>query len=282
MADIIDWAITREQSLTVRACQDVIGATLGALVLLGSVGLVVRIGTEASQGNLTPLLLGLLLALLGGPFSLLYLVPMLADRRQRPDRSQLLPLPHPPRRLLGLAVSGAVGILGLGLLSPLAAVLLVGCVVFGLTPLTGILTTEGRFDPETRTLTVDGRSASLDALTGVRRVSAGKMTILWLSYARGTGQWTVPRLVVLPTAVERRLRGHVSAGIATPIEPPMATRSRDSNRTVQATLVTFALLFLGVAFGQFLVADLPTVIALWASSLMALFALVFLWLAVNE
>ncbi|MFD1587827.1 hypothetical protein ACFR9U_12615 [Halorientalis brevis] len=279
MPDAIDWAITRERSLLLRVCQDGAVAVLGGLVLLASMGMIAWVGAEALERNFVPLVL----ALVGGPFSVLYLLPMLADATQRPDRSQFLPVWHSPRKLLGLAVGGAAGLVGTTLLSPLVAVLLVVGVTFGLVPLAGFLATNGRFDPETRTLTVDGRSASLDALTGVRRVSVGRVTVTWFSYAREASHWTVPRLVVLPTAVEQQLRQHVSAGIAAPIEPPDdADERRDANRTVQATLVTFALLFLGVAVGQFFVADLPTAVALWASSLMALFALIFLWLAVRE
>jgi len=283
VADTIEWTITREQSLTLKLCQDVASAVLGGLILLAIVSMLLAMGAEALGGNLSGLLLALLLVLLGGPFSLLYLLPILSDAEQRPDRLQFMPAPYSPRRLLGLSIGGAIGIPVLALLSPLAAVLLVGTTLFGLAPLTGVLTTEGTFDPETRTLTVDDRTADLNRLTGRHRIPIGRITLLWLSYARGTSQWTVPRLVVLPTTVERHLRGHMSASIAAPIEPPTAGEdTRDSNRTVQATLVTFALLFLGVAVGQFLVADLPTAIAIWASSVMTLFALIFLWLAVRE
>lgn len=279
MTDSIEWAPTREHSLPLRVCQDVPVAVLGGGALLAALASLSYVGTKFTQGSLAPLLVCVLLVLVGGPLSLLYLLPMLTDGDQRPG---LGTVPQSPREGVALAVGGAIALAGTAIVFPPGLVGLVLGAVFVCPPLAGLLGADGRVDAATRTLTVGGRSASLDALVGVRRISIGSVTFLWLTYARGVSSWTAPHLVALPSDVERRVRSHVTAGITAPIDPDNRDDRRASNRTVQATLVTFSLLFLGVAVGQFFVADLPTIVAIWASSLLALFALVFLWLAVEE
>lgn len=280
MAEVIEWAITPEQSPTLRRCQDVAIAVLGGLGAIALVGGVFSLALEAQQGNWTPLLLAALLALVGGPISLVYLWPMLRDVAQRPDRSQFPIIPRSPRRAIGLAAVGAVGLVAMVFIWPVAAVLIVLVVLVGLVPLVGLLRTDGSVDPNAGTISVDGRTGALAALTGSRQVPVGSITIIWLSYTSDASPWMLPRLVVCPTPVAQRIRPHITAGITAPL--PATDDGRESNRTVQATLVAFGLLFLGVAIAEFFVADIPSALALWASSAMTLFALVFLWLAARE
>ncbi|WP_181693213.1 hypothetical protein [Natronomonas sp. LN261] len=216
----------------------------GAFLLAVGVGLV---GVAASPGVLRSpfVLLFVLLALVGGPMSLLYLWPMLSDPDQRPSASGVAGgegVPFTVRSVGVAAVSGSLAILALVAVdAPFGTVyrLVVGCVFSPV--LVAAVTTEGTLDGGE--LSINRRTVPLERVTGVRSVRVRGLSVLWISYARRSGLF-VPRLAVIPADADvEAVRAALETGIgADPdVEPP--------DRAVQAVAIGTGALF--VAFGAF-------------------------------
>ena len=184
-----------------------------------------------------------LLFLVGGPASLLYLWPMLADADQRPTQSAFSGTDGSPftARSAGLAaVAGVLAVLTLAAFAPPGTLyaFLVGSVFSPV--FVAVATTEGELDDGR--LTIDRREVPLRRVTGVRSARVGGLVVLWVSYVRRSGLF-VPRLAVVPADDADAVVGALEAGIrADPgTEPP--------DRAVQAVAVGAGALFL--AFGAF-------------------------------
>lgn len=250
---------------------------LGGYGLLAVGTIALGVATQAANGELGLLALVVLLTLVGGPLSVLYLWPLLTDSHQRPPGSQLVPSGLTPRRLGVVSLLGALVLVGAAWLDPLGPFLVIGSGLAVLLPVGAALQNEGEIDPTERTLTTRDKTVALDTLTGIRRVSAGRLTVHWLSYAGGSAPPT-PRLLVLPTPIARTARETFEQGIDNPVPESQSA----SNRLVQVTLGGIGIGFLGGAILLFVVDPFPAGIALWMSSLIGMFGLIFLWVAVTE
>ncbi|MFC7046438.1 hypothetical protein ACFQH6_14410 [Halobacteriaceae archaeon GCM10025711] len=208
----IEWSRTPANARLARLPLYAFVGFLGGMGLL-AMALLVRValaGLDLAQVGLV-----VLLVFVGGPLSLLYLWPMLSDPDQRPS------LPGPGVRHLhpawvAVAVLVAAGLLvvaarsGVWLLVALAAGLMVPPVA------TNLLTTEGTLDPAAGTVTLQGRSISLDSLAGVRRWHVGDTAVCWLSYGPGAGGAGAPYLLVLPKDVAAAIADAVGGDESTP------------------------------------------------------------------
>lgn len=200
-------------------------------------------------------LLVALLALVGGPMSLLYLWPMLADPDQRPTRSAFSGTdgsPFTARSVGAAALAGALAVLALVAVGvPFGVVygLVVGCVFSPI--LVAAATTEGTLDDGR--LTINRREVPLDRVAGVRSIRVRGFVVLWLSYVPRSGLF-VPRLAVLPADADvGAVRGALEAGIrADPeLEPP--------DRAVQAVAIGMGALFLASGAVAYVAVDEPVV-----------------------
>lgn len=137
---------------------------------------------------------------------------------------------------------------------------------------------EGELDPDTQTLTYQGEEIDLALVTGIRRVTLGRRTILWLSFIRGQVGMQTPRLLVLPTRLVDREWSVFETGRAREVE------SAKPNRGTQAVFLGAALGSLGiaVAIGVVLTQNEGLVAALGLSGVFAVFGLLFLWLAIFD
>jgi len=180
------------------------------------------------------------LALVGGPFSLLYLWPMLRDADQRPGpftgRERRVPI----REWAVAGVVGVVALAGAMVVDPLLAGALFGCgLVAGVV---GVLcSTRGTVDPETATMERNHREWDLSRVTdyGTRRV--GPLVVISFE-ATGPGSFgTVPSRIAVPAAVADEVTGVLDAIV----ERDHETDSRDPNAAVRAVAVLFALMFAG-------------------------------------
>lgn len=206
----------------------------GGLVIFVVSMLLFAAAAAVAGGNFFAVGLIVLLALVGGPFSLLYLWSLIRHPEQRP------PFPDwvGALRLRWVVLASLFGALAIALFiqwglgfHPVVAVGFVPLLVIGL------FGSDGEIDTETRTLRYgDSNEIELDGLTGVKRLHVGETTLLWLSFPRGRS----PRLVVLPSGTDRAARPVFAAAAAQP------TESHDPNRTVQAALVVLAVVFLSV------------------------------------
>lgn len=268
----VTWSVTPASSLPLRClwyASMAIWLGFGALAV-GTAGLLAVAALLA--GDPGPALLVGLLLLVGGPLSVLYVWPMLADPAQRPD----FLTPGPWVRPRWLAV-GAVLVVSLVLVVPAAAVAL-----FAVAIASGVLAalgrSEGAVDPDAGRVVTDGRPVDLDSLAGVARMDLPRIAVLWLRYPRSAGTAMAPRLLVVPGAMGDRVVASIEEGI----DPTAADPDTRSSRTVRLALLVLGLGSLALGVALHLVGPVPPAVALWGSGLFGLFGLLFLWLAAVE
>lgn len=115
-----------------------------------------------------------------------------------------------------------------------------------------VLSSEGEIRTG-ETLTYCGTDVDLRTLAGFRRRAAGGYVAYRLSYVAGTATFGTPRLIVVPRAVDDKIREALDAGVAADFDDRADARS--SNRTVRIAAVAFGLFFL--AFGGVLLTVEP-------------------------
>jgi len=231
------------------------------------------------------LVLVLLLAIVGGPVSLLYLWPVLTDPDQRSgvvDDSWLGALD--PLGVAVTALAGLVAVVGSFRLADYGIVVLVGvCMGVGL-PVASLLATRGRIDPETLTLYIErdrdytgDLAVEMRNWTALRRYRLGPVAVCVPSYAPGTGG-SAPRLFVLPTSVATEADRVFERALAAPTDAP----TRPGNPAVAVTLAAFGVGTLALGIGLWWLVDLPAGIALWILAFCVTLGLLFLLLAKRE
>lgn len=237
-----EWSFDASTSRTLRFVSHLPPAGLGGSLLLAFGVAAVFVLSDPSVLLSGPTFLIALLLLIGGPLSILYLWPILADPEQRPSVAEFEGgdgFPFSFRSVFTAAVSGAVGLFGLialGVPFDVLYLLVVGCVFSPL--LVAIVTTHGRL--EGGTLTINRTEVPIDRLTNVRSVRIRTFAVVWLSYARRSGVF-LPRLAVIPQGDAATVLSAIESGIdADPeIEPP--------DRAVRAIGIATGALFLLVA-----------------------------------
>jgi hypothetical protein len=238
----LEWSIDASTSRALRIVAHLSPAALGgALLLVLGAGLVFVVTNPRALLS-GPGLFFLLLLVIGGPFSLAYLWPMLTDPEQRPSPAEFAGtegFPFSVRSVSIAAASGAIVILGLVVLGvPFEVVywLVVACVFSPI--IVAVITTRGELDGEH--LAINRTEVPLVRLRRVRSAHLGAHTVVWLSYVERTGLF-VPRVFVVPESEREAVLGRLDAGVhADPaIEPP--------DRAVQTVLLIGGALFLGVA-----------------------------------
>ena len=249
----VEWSFDASTSPTLRLLAHLPPAGLGGALLLAALTAVASLLADPTVLLSPTALLFAVLALVGGPFSLFYLWPMLTDAEQRPSVAEFEGgdgFPFSVRSVGTAAVSGAVAIVGLlaaGVPSGFVYALVVGCV---LSPLSvAVVTTRGRL--EGGDLTINRTEIPLARVTGVRSARFGGFAVVWISYARRSG-FFLPRLAVLPEseadAVLRRLESRL--GASPEIDPP--------DPALRAVGVGTGLSFLAVAAFAYRAIEHPT------------------------
>jgi hypothetical protein len=269
----VSWSIGPDAHRSLRLCW-----YAGLSVWLGFVGFVLAIGTTVSvlgllAGDPGPALLLAVFALVGGPLSLLYVWPMLTDADQRPEF--LTPPTWARARWIALgtvlvaaivffAPLGAVGVVALGLASPLVA---------------SVLRSEGELDPEAGDVTVNGRTADLGTVAGVRALHLGPLAICWLRYERTNSTPMAVRLLTVPGDVVPQL---VEAIAVTDAPDRSTEQSRRSSRLAQIVMLVLGLGSLAVGIALFAIGPVPRDVALVGGGLFGVFGVLFTWLAYLE
>ena len=252
---------------------------VGAAAVYGAFGVVLAGAAIALflvlVGGSTGLrLLVALLVLVGGPFSLLYLLPMLRDPAQRPTfYPDGVERRLRTRQRVGVGVVGALVLAGSAWVDPRLAVgLFLGGACAGLLALT--CSTRGCIDPGTATAESGPREWDLSRVTGytIRRI--GPLAVVSLE-ASGPGSFgTVPSRIAVPTAVVADVRAALDAVVADVGEGDEG--GRGSNPAVRAVAVAFAVLFAGGGVAAALFAG---AVGWYAAAVGLLFAGVFLLVA---
>jgi hypothetical protein len=248
-------------------------AGLGGALLLAAGALVLALPALLAEASLGALLFVALLALVGGPLSLGYLWPMLADPDQRPSPSAFAvadgAIPWTPRSIAVAAVAGAISLwtlaaagVGFDALFAVVVALLFSPVVASLFTTVGSVgpADDEAGDTESAELTCNGRDVPLAQVTGVRSVRAAGLAIYWVSYARGTGAF-VPRFLTVPVEAADAVRTALDAGVQMRADPP------NTDPAVRAVVGGAGLLFVGVAAIGWRAVDDPVVGAYFAGVL---------------
>jgi hypothetical protein len=235
-----------------------------ALGLLGVV-LVFFVGSTELR------LLVLLFALVGGPFSLLYLLPMLTDQSQRklPFSGREPTIPGRERVAAGivggLTLAGAVLIDQRLALALFATGLLAGAVGF-------VCSTRGEIDPESGTASNGYREWEFSRVTGYSTRRIGPFVVVSLS-ASGPGSFgTVPSWLLVPATVA----DDATTALDTILDTTEADAGRDPNPAVRAVAGGFAVLLL---IGAVALTQVGGPVGWWGAAVTGLFALVFLAVA---
>lgn len=250
-----EWSYDASASRNLRVLSHLPVAAVGGVFLPAAGASVAFVIADPGVLRSSFVLLVALLALVGGPMSLLYLWPMLADPDQRPTRSAFSGAdgsPFTARSVGAAALAGALAVLALVAVgAPFGVVygLVVGCVFSPI--LVAAATTEGTLDDGR--LTINRREVPLDRVAGVRSIRVREVVVLWLSYVPRSGLF-VPRLAVLPADADvGAVRGALEAGIRSDpeLEPP--------DRAVQAVAIGMGALFLASGAVAYVAVDEPVV-----------------------
>ncbi|WP_115865597.1 hypothetical protein [Halorussus litoreus] len=250
----VEWRHDARDSRALRVLAHGFVAALGGpLVLLGGV-LLLALPDSLSGADPRILALIALLALVGGPFSLLYLWPMLVEAEQRPS-----PGPFGADRLPWTVRSTAAATLaGAALFGGLTLAGIPGDALFGLAVallfspvLVNLFSTVGRIEGDR--LVCNGQEVALAHVSDVRSVRVDEVVVCWLSYARGTGL-LVPRfLTVSPEAADA-----VLAALERGVENA-SPESRKPDRAVRVVVCGAGLLFVGVGVVAVQAVDDPVI-----------------------
>jgi hypothetical protein len=253
-------------------------ARAGAAALLG--GYLAFFGSAAAalavallSGGPAIWLLVAVFALVGGPFSLLYLLPVLRDPDQRrglvfSGRERRVPL----REWLACGAVGA-GVLGASalLVRPLLAVgLAAGGLVTGVVAV--LCSTRGTIDPETATAERGQREWDLSRVTGYGTHRLGPLVLVSFEAAGPGRLGTVPSRIVVPASVAADATAALDAIVAADRE----VETRAPNTAVRVVALCFAALFAGGSVAAVVALD---TIGWYVAAIGVLFGSIFLFVA---
>ena len=265
MPDEVAWGPSAD--VRVRRALTYCAAGAVAAVLFGVVGLLVALAVGVVAGRLSAaalLALFVVFVVFGVGRTLVLLREAGAldvrwlDEPLRPRYVLLAGLPWVPLGLVALRD----GRLAVGLLVVLA---------WTLVAVADVLGSNGRIEASPPRLVRRDGESSLAGLRGVRSTSFGPLSVLYLSFAPGTGGDT-PRLFVVP----RRVRADAEAVLDAVDEPGDGRVPSRAERAIVA-VVGVSLLAAGPVAWVLLPGSDARVIAAYAGSLFGLFGVVVLW-----
>ena len=269
----VEWRYDAHSSRVLRLVAHAFVAGMGGSILL-MVGL-----TLVSLPEILPhlgagqLLFVALLVLVGGPFSLLYLWPMLTDADQRPNVTAFTwdeeRIPWTKRSFVVAVLGGALLLLGLataGVPFDGLFALVVGAIFSPV--VVSLFTTDGSIEDDR--LVCNGTSVPLRQVAGVRTLAVGTAVVYWISYARGTG-FLAPRLITVPIQQSEAVRSELKYGEA--LDP----EESKPDRVVQLILGVMGVLFLSVAGVAGWAVDDP-VVGLYIGGVLGVIG-ILLWIA---
>lgn len=197
MRPAVDWGSEPARSPVRTFALYAVAGLLGGFLLAITVAGLYLSSRAITAGRYDMPALIALLALVGGPLSLLYLWPMLTDPEQRPPLG--ITDWQPRTSWLGLSI-----VLGAGFAVATTVLvdgghLLVFAVWFVFVFIVSFTGTSGRIDPDTDTISVDGRTGTLSAVNSVHRLDVGSWTVFLLTYTPAPA--AAPRFILAPEAV---------------------------------------------------------------------------------
>lgn len=283
----VEWRIDAANSRLIRLLvYGWIGLLGGGILLALGLVLVFAVGT-ALAGEYALLGLIVVLLLVGGPFSLLYLLPALQSGSFSPLSRFVLDTASDPEESLGERYAAVfswwravASILLHAIAIPLFLVLdprvLGGYVAvwFGLLVLVSGVQTWGRIDTNEPSFAYRSGTIPLTAVKRVRRRRVGRLVVCWLSYYPGTKTITTPSLVVLtPEAVS----AFDTARTAVERSPP---ESRESNPAAKFIAVGLGVGCIALAGWLWMVVEVDGITNPF-SVLFSLVGVFFVWVGIR-
>ena len=239
----VEWQYDTRSSWVLRLIAHGFVAGMGGSILLVLGVILVSLPEILPQLGPDPLLLIVLLLLVGGPVSLLYLWPLFTDADQRPPVTAFTGdeerLPWTKRSFIVAVLGGALLLLGLATAGvPFDGIFALVIIAIFSPVVVNLFTTDGSI--EDNRLVCNGTSVPLRQVTGVRALAIGNTVVYWISYAQGTGLFS-PRVVTVPANQSAAVRSALERGLALdPVQP-------ESDRVVQFIVGAMGLLFVSVA-----------------------------------
>lgn len=282
----ITWSRSASASTLGRLCQYLQVGFFGGLTLL-----VIALGATvlvlfAVNGAYGRLALFVLLLLIGGPFSLLYLLPLVTDDMARSSirtwanrtgYDRLRPLP------VAVSVLASTGVIvGSVAVSPMALLALFVVVPFGTSIGMQLMNSRGEIDLERGTVRVNEQSFDLEELAAidVHRVPWTETIVLRPSYATKTRGVTAPGYVSMPRDVYEEARPLLEAAAS---ETEQTTQQSRTERVVLVIFGVGALIgAVGAAFLGFEQGGDARVILSYVALVAGCFGIGFFTLAAQE
>jgi hypothetical protein len=246
---------------------------VGVVVVVGGLTL---LGVALWTGSTGIRVLVVLLALVGGPVSLLYLLPILRDPDQRPSfypEGMTVGLALSVRQRVALGLVGGTALAGSLLLDPRLTAAVAGAGV--LAALTyGVTASRGTIDPERAVLDTGAREFELDRVTGYRSRRLGSLALVTLSVPNRPGRLgRATTRVLVPSGRLAEVEAALDAVVAA--ADPEA--GREPNPQVRIVAGGLALLFLGI--GAAAVVTIGTGVGWYVAALCGLFGVLLLLVA---
>jgi hypothetical protein len=276
MAGSVTWRHDATTQRWLRALYLLAAALAHGVAVLLAVGGLALLGATLRAGSTGTRALVVLLALVGGPVSLLYLLPMLRDPDQRPSFSPEGMTAGPElalRQRAALGLAGGAVLAGCWWLDPRLAAAAVG--VGALAGLVyAMAATRGTIDPDRAVLEAGARSFELDRVTGYRTRSLGPLALVTLAVPARPGRLgRSTSRVLVPTA---RL-ADVAAALDAVVASSDPGTGREPNPQVRLAAGALALLFLGIGAAAVVVAG--AVVGWYVAALCWLFGVLLLLVA---
>lgn len=251
----------------VRAGMGAVFGVYAGILALGLLGVVLVFFVGSTEVRLVVVVL----ALIGGPFSLLYLLPMLTDASQRKLPFTGRERTVPPRERVAAGIVGGPALAGaLWVDRRLALVLLVGGFLAGAVGV--VCSTRGEVDPETGTASNGYREWGLARVTAYSTYRIGPLVVVSLS-ASGPGSFgAVPSWLLVPASTADDATAALDAILAASED----SSGRDPDPVVRAVAGGFAVLLLA---GAVALTRLAGPVGWWAAAVTGLFGVLFLAVA---
>lgn len=283
----IEWRIDAASSRAIRlVTYGWVGLLGGGLLLVLGLVLAFAVGAAAS-GEYELFGLIVLLFLVGGPISILYLWPAIRSGSFTPISQFVLDTATDPDESLGeryarvfswcwALLSVGIHLVAIPFLLVLDPRLLGGYVALWFTSLVLVsaFQTWGRIDTSEPAFEYRGRTIPLAAVKHVRRWHVGDLSVCWLSYQRGTRTISTPSLVVLTPEAARAFETARAAPVD--VEP----EARPSRTAPRLAAVAMGLGFIALAGWLWLFGALGPAFGLYVLVMFGGLGVFFVWVGI--
>lgn len=281
----VEWRIDAANSRWIRGCvYSWIGLFGGGMVLLFGLVLAYAVGA-ARAGSYGPPLVILLMLLVGGPFSLLYLLPAIRSGSFTPLSQFVLDPATDPDESLGERYARAfswrvaAGSIGAHVVLLLALTigeprLLAGYVAlqFLLLVVTSGFVAWGRIDPDVPAFEYGFKTVPLEAVKYTRRLSIGTVTCCWITYQDGAKTIAAPSWIVFTPDAVRAFETALENVEQSSVEP------RSSSKLLSLLAGAIGIGFFGFAALLWMLADVDPGMALYVTGIFGSIGAFFVWI----